>query len=323
MVEEVRNLLQVVYWANFNECVDSQGGLWGSRTVAKGHSTTSLCFALDIHHGEVRTYSKYLTNVNADLGQIQRDSWRKKISEFTDSQVGWRRLVFGNLIHHCLSESLIGNSKTVTSNWIRFCVQVCHFVTDNRIYFPFVRGCVFLISFMVLFKDNTYIDFGKPDRLHFLSTMNNHSFCEREIPLRQRQLKLQNSCGSGWERTEWDGPSIIEKQNLIGAWRAQHSFLAHPQPQAMIRISRAYNFAGFWEPPVQRCICRLVQCIQEQVQVLCMHAPGQNVQRYICWLVVVCKMRLSAARSGSFENRQLYQWVAGISFSSIAPLNWN
>ena len=147
--------------------------------------------------------------------------------------------------------------------------------------------------------------------------MNNHSFCEREIPLRQRQLKLQNSCGSGWERTEWDGPSIIEKQNLIGAWRAQHSFLAHPQPQAMIRISRAYNFAGFWEPPVQRCICRLVQCIQEQVQVLCMHAPGQNVQRYICWLVVVCKMRLSAARSGSFENRQLYQWVAGISFSSI------
>ena len=157
----------------------------------------------------------------------------------------------------------------------------------------------------------------------FLSTMNNHSFCEREIPLRQRQLKLQNSCGSGWERTEWDGPSIIEKQNLIGAWRAQHSFLAHPQPQAMIRISRAYNFAGFWEPPVQLCICWLMQCIQEQVQVLCMHAPGQNVQRYICWLVVVCKMRLSAARSGSFENRQLYQWVAGISFSSIVPLNWN
>ena len=148
-------------------------------------------------------------------------------------------------------------------------------------------------------------------------------FASGEIPLRQRQLKLQNSCGSGWERTEWDGPSIIEKQNLIGAWRAQHSFLAHPQPQAMIRISRAYNFAVFWEPPVQRCICRLVQCIQEQVQVLCMHAPGQNVQRYICWLVVVCKMRLSAARSGSFENRQLYQWVAGISFSSIVPLNWN
>ena len=148
-------------------------------------------------------------------------------------------------------------------------------------------------------------------------------FASGEIPLRQRQLKLQNSCGSGWERTEWDGPSIIEKQNLIGAWRAQHSFLAHPQPPAMIRISRAYNFAGFWEPPVQRCICWLVQCIQEQVQVLCMHAPGQNVQRYICWLVVVCKMRLSAARSGSFENRQLYQWVAGISFSSIVPLNWN
>ena len=75
-------------------------------------------------------------------------------------------------------------------------------------------------------------------------------FASGEIPLRQRQLKLQNSCGSGWERTEWDGPSIIEKQNLIGAWRAQHSFLAHPQPPAMIRISRAYNFAGFWETPV-------------------------------------------------------------------------
>ena len=119
------------------------------------------------------------------------------------------------------------------------------------------------------------------------------------------------------ERGVWDGPSIIEKQNLIGAWRAQHSFLAHPQPPAMIRISRAYNFAGFWETPVQRCICWEVQYIQEQVQALSMHAPGQNVRRYICWLVVVCKMRLSAARSGSFENRQLYQWVAGISFSSI------
>ena len=103
-------------------------------------------------------------------------------------------------------------------------------------------------------------------------------FASGEIPLRQRQLKLQNSCGSGWERTEWDGPSIIEKQNLIGAWRAQHSFLAHPQPPAMIRISRAYNFAGFWETPVQRCICWEVQYIQEQVQALSMHAPGQNVQ---------------------------------------------
>ena len=119
------------------------------------------------------------------------------------------------------------------------------------------------------------------------------------------------------------GPSIIEKQNLIGAWRAQHSFLAHPQPPAMIRISRAYNFAGFWETPVQRCICWEVQYIQEQVQALCMHAPGQNVRRYICWLVVVCKMRLSAARSGSFENRQLYQGVAGVSLRSIVPLNWS
>ena len=125
------------------------------------------------------------TYVQQILDKCKRRSWTntkrllKKISEFTDSQVGWRRLVFGNLIHHCLSESLIGNSKTVTSNGIRFCVQVCHFVTDNRIYFPFVRGCVFLISFMVLFKDNTYIDFGKPDRLHFLSTMKYHSFCER------------------------------------------------------------------------------------------------------------------------------------------------
>ena len=198
----------MVYWANFNECVDSQGGLWGSRAVAKGHSTTSLCFALDIiHHGEVRTYSKYLTNVNADLGQIQRDSWRKKISEFTDSQVGWRRLVFGNLIHHCLSESLIGNSKTVTSNGIRFSVQVCHFVTDNRIYFPFVRGCVFLISFMVLFKDNTYIDFGKPDRLHFLSTMNNHSFCERGNSTPSKAIKASKFLRQ-WMREDWVGRAL-------------------------------------------------------------------------------------------------------------------